>query len=390
MGGNKIPMIAGVLKETYPGERRVALVPGTVHALQKKGFVVHVESGAGFEAGFTDAMYEQEGAVMCSRSDILSKSDVILQIRAVGTNPQSDAEDVKLLKKGAIVIGLMDALTNKDAVETLRAAGVMAFALELVPRISRAQAMDVLSSQANIAGYKAALITADSLPKMFPMMMTAAGTITPAHVLVIGAGVAGLQAIATCNRLGAVVSAYDIRPAVKEQVKSLGAKFVELELETGEAETEGGYAKAMDEDFYRKQRALLAKVVAENDAVITTAAVPGKKAPVLVTGDMVEGMKPGSVIVDMAAETGGNCELTRAGETVEHNGVRIYGPLNLASSIPFHASQMYSKNISNLVLLMVKDEEIKINMEDEIIKESLVVDDGKVVNGRVKESLGIG
>lgn len=383
-------MIAGVLKETYPGERRVALVPGTVNALQKKGFVVHMESGAGFEAGFTDAMYEHEGAVICGRADVLSKSDVILQIRAVGTNPQSDSEDVKLLKKDAIVIGLMDALSNKDAVETLRAAGVKAFALELVPRISRAQAMDVLSSQANIAGYKAALITADSLPKMFPMMMTAAGTITPAHVLVIGAGVAGLQAIATCNRLGAVVSAYDIRPAVKEQVKSLGAKFVELELETGEAETEGGYAKAMDEDFYRKQRALLAKVVAENDAVITTAAVPGKKAPVLVTADMVEGMKPGSVIVDIAAETGGNCELTRAGETVEHNGVRIYGPLNLASSVPFHASQMYSKNISNLVLLMVKDEEIKINMEDEILKESLVVDDGKVVNGRVKESLGIG
>jgi NAD(P) transhydrogenase subunit alpha len=382
-------MIAGVLKETYPGEKRVAVVPATVNTLQKKGFVVHVETGAGFEAGFTDAMYENEGAVMCSRGAVLSKSDVILQIRTVGTNPATDADDVKLLKKGAIVIGVIDALTNREAVETLRSAGVKAFALELVPRISRAQAMDVLSSQANIAGYKAALIAADSLPKMFPMMMTAAGTITPAHVLVIGAGVAGLQAIATCNRLGAVVSAYDIRPAVKEQVKSLGAKFVELELETGDAETAGGYAKAMDEEFYRKQRALLAKVVAENDAVITTAAVPGKKAPVLVTEDMVSGMKPGSVIVDLAAETGGNCELTQAGKTVEHNGVRIIGTVNLVSSVPYHASQMYSRNISNLVLLMVKDEEIKINMEDEILRESLVVEDGKVVNGRVRESLGI-
>ncbi len=383
-------MIAGVLKETYPGERRVAIVPAAVNTLQKKGFVVHVERGAGFEAGFTDAMYEHEGAIISDRSEIISKSDAILQIRVLGTDPTADAGDLKLLKKGAVVIGLMDALTNREAVESLKSAGVTAFALELVPRISRAQAMDVLSSQANIAGYKAALITADSLPKMFPMMMTAAGTITPAHVLVVGAGVAGLQAIATCNRLGAVVSAYDIRPAVKEQVKSLGAKFVELELETGDAETEGGYAKAMDEDFYKKQRALLARVVAENDAVITTAAVPGKKAPVLVTEDMVAGMKPGSVIVDLAAETGGNCELTQAGKTVEHNGVRIYGPVNLASSVPYHASQMYSKNISNLVLLMVKEEEIKINMEDEILKESLVVEDGNVVNGRVRESLGIG
>jgi NAD(P) transhydrogenase subunit alpha len=382
-------MIAGVLKETYPGERRVAIVPAAVNTLQKKGFVVHVERGAGFEAGFTDAMYEHEGAIISGRSEIISKSDAILQIRVLGTDPTADAEDLKLLKKGAVVIGLMDALTNREAVESLKSAGVTAFALELVPRISRAQAMDVLSSQANIAGYKAALITADSLPKMFPMMMTAAGTITPAHVLVVGAGVAGLQAIATCNRLGAVVSAYDIRPAVKEQVKSLGAKFVELELETGDAETEGGYAKAMDEDFYRKQRALLARVVAENDAVITTAAVPGKKAPVLVTEDMVAGMKPGSVIVDLAAETGGNCELTQAGKTVEHNGVRIYGPVNLASSVPYHASQMYSKNISNLVLLMVKEEEIKINMEDEILKESLVAEDGKIVNDRVRESLGI-
>lgn len=367
----------------------MALVPHTVPGLQKKGIVVRVESGAGLEAGFTDKMYEDEGAIIKDRNEVLSKSDVILQIRALGTNPETDAEDIKLLKKDAVVIGVIDALTNKEAVETLASANVKSFALELVPRITRAQSMDVLSSQANIAGYKAALIAADSLPRMFPMMMTAAGTITPARVLVVGAGVAGLQAIATCNRLGAIVSAYDIRPAVKEQVKSLGAKFVELELETEEAEGEGGYAKQMDEDFYRKQQQLMSKVVAENDAVITTAAIPGKKAPVLVTADMVSGMQPGSVIVDLAAETGGNCELTESGKTIEKDGVTIIGPENLPSTVPYHASQMYSKNISNLLLLMVEEEELKIDMEDEIIKESLVTDDGKVVNQRVKESLGL-
>ena len=382
-------MIAGVLKETYPGESRVALVPAHVGSLKKKGFEVYVESGAGFEAGFTDAMYEAEGASVKDRKEVLSKSDVLLQVRALGTDSSSDSEDAGNLKNGAVVIAVMDSLTNKGPVQTLASSGAKAFALELVPRISRAQSMDILSSQANIAGYKAALIAADSLPKMFPMMMTAAGTITPASVLVVGAGVAGLQAIATCNRLGAVVSAYDIRPAVKEQVMSLGAKFVELELETGEAEDKGGYAKAMDEEFYKKQRELLAKVVAETDAVITTAAVPGKKAPILITGEMVSGMKPGSVVVDLAAETGGNCELTEAGRTTEKNGVKIIGPVNIPSSVPFHASQMYSKNITNLLSLMVKDGNIDINLEDEILKESLVTDGGKVVNDRVRESLGI-
>ncbi len=382
-------MIAGVLKETYPGESRVALVPAHIGSLKKKGFEIYIESGAGLDAGFTDAMYEAEGASVKDRKEVLSKSDVLLQVRALGTNSSSDKEDAGNLKNGAIVIAVMDSLTNKGPVETLASSGAKSFALELVPRISRAQSMDVLSSQANIAGYKAALIAADSLPKMFPMMMTAAGTITPASVLVVGAGVAGLQAIATCNRLGAVVSAYDIRPAVKEQVMSLGAKFVELELETGEAEDKGGYAKAMDEEFYKKQRELLAKVVAETDAVITTAAVPGRKAPVLITGDMVAGMKPGSVVVDLAAETGGNCELTEAGQTTEKNGVKIIGPVNIPSSVPFHASQMYSKNITNLLSLMVKDGNIDINLEDEILKESLVTDGGKVVNDRVRESLGI-
>lgn len=382
-------MIIGVPKETYPGERRVAIVPATIPSLQKAGFVVHLEKGAGLEAGFTDDMYEEQGAATSDRAEVLSKAEIILQVRAVGTGNESDAEDLKVLKKGQILIGLIDALTNKDAVQALSEAKVKSFALELVPRITRAQSMDVLSSQANLAGYKAALMAADSMPKIFPMMMTAAGTITPARVLVIGAGVAGLQAIATCNRLGAIVSAYDIRPAVKEQVKSLGAKFVELELETGEAEDKGGYAKEMDEEFYKKQRELMTRVVAENDAVITTASIPGKKAPVLITAEMVSGMSPGSVIIDLAAESGGNCELTKAGETVKKDGVSIIGPVNVPSSIPYHASQMYSKNISNLVLLMVKDEKLEIDLEDEILKDSLVTDDGKVVNERVKESLSL-
>jgi len=382
-------MIVGIPKETFPGERRVAIVPNTVSSLQKAGFVVHVESGAGLEAGFPDKLYEDKGAVISDRAEVFAKADVLLQIRVVGTNPGSDTEDLKALKKGQIVIGIMDALSNANAVRSLASSKVKAFALELVPRITRAQAMDVLSSQANIAGYKSALIAAESLPRMLPMMMTAAGTMTPARILVIGAGVAGLQAIATCNRLGAIVSAYDIRPAVKEQVQSLGAKFVELELDTGESEDKGGYAKAMDEEFYKKQRELMAKVVAESDAVISTAAVPGKKAPILITQEMVEGMRPGSVIVDLAAESGGNCEVTKAGETVDKNGVKVIGPLNVPSSVPFHASQMYAKNIANLLLLMVKEEELSIDLEDEILKESLVTDDGKVVNERVKESLSL-
>ena len=382
-------MIVGVPKETYPGERRVAVVPGSIPSLKNMGFTVHVEKGAGLEAGFTDAVYEDQGAVMTGREDIFGKSDVILQIRAVGTNPETDESDLKALKKDAIVIGLIDALSNKEAVESLASKNVKSFALELVPRITRAQSMDVLSSQANIAGYKAALVAAENLPRMFPMMMTAAGTITPAKVFVVGAGVAGLQAIATCNRLGAVVSAYDVRPAVKEQVKSLGAKFVEFELDTEESEDKGGYAKEMDEEFYKKQREMMSKVLADTDAVITTAAIPGKKAPVLITKEMVEGMEYGSVIIDLAAESGGNCELTEAGKTVVKDGVTIIGLVNVPSTVPYHASQMYAKNITNLLQIMVEEEKININLDDEIIKESLVTDGGSVVNERVKESLGL-
>jgi NAD(P) transhydrogenase subunit alpha len=271
----------------------------------------------------------------------------------------------------------------------LGAEGVTGFAVELIPRITRAQSMDALSSMATIAGYKAVVLAADTLPQLFPMLMTAAGTISAARVFVVGAGVAGLQAIATARRLGAVVEAYDVRPAVKEQVLSLGAKFVELPLEAADAQDKGGYAKAMDEDFYRRQRETMSRVVAQSDVVITTAAVPGKKAPVLITGAMLEAMKPGSVVVDLAAEQGGNCELTRPGETLVHGGVTILGPLNVPSSIPHHASQMYAKNITNFVRPMLKDGALGIDTSDELVRETLVVRDGEVVHPRVRELLGL-
>jgi len=379
-------MIIGVPKETFPGERRVALIPNDIPALVKAGAEVLVQSEAGLSAGYRDGDYEEKGAkVVKAREEIFQKSDVILQVRTLGANPEKGMEDMKLLREGQVVIGFMEPLTAPEPLQELAKQKVVAFALELIPRITRAQSMDVLSSQATVAGYKAALLAADTLPRMFPMMMTAAGTILAARVFVVGAGVAGLQAIATARRLGANVSAYDIRPAVKEQVQSLGAKFVELELETAEAEDKGGYAKAMDEEFYRKQREMMTRVVAESDVVITTAAVPGKKAPILVTEEMIKGMKEGSVIVDLAAERGGNCELTKPGETVQKHGVTIIGAMNLPSTIPYHASQMYSKNITNFLKLMIQDGKLNVDVDDEIIKETMVTRDGQIVNARVKE-----
>ena len=298
--------------------------------------------------------------------------------------------DLKLLRSGQIVLGLLNPLGAPKAAQDLAAKGATSFALELLPRITRAQPMDVLSSMATIAGYKAVLLAASALNKIYPMMITAAGTITPAKVFVVGAGVAGLQAIATARRLGAAVQAYDVRPAVKEQVESLEAKFVELELETEEAETSGGYAKAMGEEFYSRQREMMTRVVAESDVVITTAAIPGKKSPVLITAEMVKGMRPGTVILDMAAEGGGNCELTRPGETVEANGVSIMGPLNLPSTIPYHASQMYSKNVSEFLQNLFKEGKLSLNMEDQIIRDSLLTHEGEVVNPQVRELLGLG
>lgn len=379
-------MIVAALRESFAGERRVALVPASVGPLTKAGWQVRLEAGAGTSAGFTDAQYAERGAEIVSRAEAL-QADCLVQVRTLGANPVAGQHDLANFRSGQIVIGLADPLGNPAAVQQLAATGVTAFALELVPRISRAQAMDVLSSQASIAGYRAVLLAATALGKIFPMMTTAAGTITPAKVLVVGAGVAGLQAIATARRLGAVVSAYDVRPAVKEQVQSLGAKFVELKLAGGEGS--GGYARAMDEEFYRQQRELMLEVVAQQDVVITTAAVPGKQAPTLITAAMVERMQPGSVIVDVAAERGGNCELTQPGETIDSSGVLILGPTNLASEVPQHASQMYAKNITTFLANLVKDGQWHIDTTDEITRDTLLCQNGQVVQSAVRDLLGL-
>ncbi len=382
-------MIVGVVKETFPGERRVALVPDIVPPLKKRGFEVVIESGAGAEAGYLDSVYEGKGAtVLPSRKEVFEKADIIAQIRSYGANPEAGKADLELMKEGQIIVGAAEPLSRPDLIAEMAKTKVNAFGLELIPRTTRAQAMDILSSMATVAGYRASLWAADRLPKFFPMFMTAAGTVAPAKVFIVGVGVAGLQAIATAKRLGAIVSAYDVRPAVKEEVESLGAKFVEMELESGEGE--GGYAREMDEEFYRKQRELMIKVVAENDVVITTAAVPGRKAPILVTEEMVKGMAPGSVIVDLAAERGGNCELTKVDEIVEKHGVTIIGPSNIPSTLPFHASQMFSKNIFNFLSnMLTKDKEKKFDLEqeDDILAGTWMTKNGEVVHEAVKEAL---
>jgi len=383
-------MRIGVLKETFAGERRVALVPGVLASLKKAGCDVVIESGAGSAAGFPDKDYADKGATIVTRADVLGTSDILLMVRTPGANPEAGAADIAGMKKDQVVIGTAEPLSAGTMIPALATAGVTTFALELVPRITRAQSMDVLSSQATIAGYRAVLLAATHLPRMFPMLMTAAGTIAPAKVLIVGAGVAGLQAIATARRLGAKVSAYDVRPAVKEQINSLGAVFVELPLETAGAEDKGGYAKAQSEDFLRKQRELLGRVVAEQDVVITTAAVPGAKSPVIVTAEMVAAMAPGSVIVDLAAERGGNCALTKADQTVvTDNGVVILGPLNVPSTIPYHASQMFAKNITTFLLSMVKKGELTIDLADEVLRDSLITRGGEVVHPRVRQAHGL-
>lgn len=383
-------MIVGVLKETYPGEHRVALVPAVLPSLKKGGMDVIVESKAGEQAGYPDSAYiEKGGSIASSRAQVFEKADCIVQVRLLGANLAEGQSDLAGFRKGQMLIGMAEALTAPQSVQDLASREVTAFALELMPRITRAQSMDILSSMGTVAGYKAVLIAASSLPKMFPMLMTAAGTVTPAKVLIIGAGVAGLQAISVAKRLGAAVEAYDIRPAVKEQILSLGAKFVELPLETGAAEDKGGYAKAQDETFYKKQRELLGKVIAASDVVISTAAVPGKKAPILITADMVGAMASGSVIVDLAAERGGNCELTKPGHTVVVHGVTIHGPENLSSTVPFHASQMYAKNVATFLLHLVKKGEIQLDMNDEITKETMMTRNGEVVHPRIRETLGL-
>jgi NAD(P) transhydrogenase subunit alpha len=383
-------MIVGVVRESYPGERRVALVPSVVPNLTKAGMQVEVEAGAGQEAGYPDAEYAAKGAVIVNgRAEVFARADIIVQVLGYGANDRTGAADVALLRPGQTLIGFLRPLGSAETVQQIAARGVTAFSVELMPRTTRAQSMDALSSMGTISGYKAVVLAADTLPRIFPMLTTAAGTITPGRVLIIGVGVAGLQAIATARRLGAVVSAYDLRPAVKEQVHSLGARFVELPIEAKDAQDAGGYAKAQGEEFYKKQRELLGKAVAENDIVITAAVIPGKKSPVLVTKDMVAQMAPGSVIVDLAAERGGNCELTKPGETITAHGVTIIGQINLAGSVPYHASQLYSKNLAAFLLYLVKDGKLQLNLDDEIVRDTLVTQNGEVVNARVREFLAM-
>jgi NAD(P) transhydrogenase subunit alpha len=380
-------MLVGVPRERFPGERRVAIVPASVPGLLKANLQVLVESGAGQSAGYPDAQYAERGADITPSRESIGKADVLLTVRAAGADAAADGAGPQALRPGQAVVGLADPLGEPQAVARWAGRGITLFALELLPRITRAQGMDVLSSMATVAGYRAVLLAAAALPRMFPLLMTAAGTLTPARVLVVGAGVAGLQAISTARRLGAVVSAYDVRPAVKEQVQSLGAKFIEMPLETGSTEGAGGYARQMDEDFYRRQRELMTRVVAESDVVIATAVVPGKKAPLLITGEMVAAMPPGSVVVDLAAERGGNCALTRPGQSVVEHGVTILGPTNLPAEVPYHASQMYSKNIATFLLHVVRDGQLLLDLSDPIVNETLVARDGQVVHPRVRELL---
>jgi len=371
----------GVLKETLAGERRVAITPKVIDVLTKAGAEVLVEAGAGLESGYPDDDYIAKGAKIApSAAAVAEASQILLTVRVPAPGG--------LVRAGQIVIGMADPLSDPQLAGQYAQAGATLFSLELVPRITRAQSMDVLSSMASIAGYKAVLIAASALPRLFPMMSTAAGTVPPARVLVIGAGVAGLQAIATARRLGAVVSGYDVRAAVKEQIESLGAKFVSITLGAS-GEGQGGYARALTEEEIRSQREQMSAVLKEQDVVITTAAVPGRKAPILVTRDMVYVMNPGSVVVDLAAERGGNCELTCAGETIVDHGVTIIGPVNLPATVPNHASQMYGRNIVTFLKnMMTKEGALNIDVSDEITRDSLVVRDGAIVNTRVQELLG--
>ena len=379
-------MIVGVPRESYPEERRVALAPGSVPQLRKAGLGVVVETGAGIAAGYPDAEYAAKGAsIAAERAEVFHTADVLVQVLCYGSNDKTGQADVPLYRPGQTLVGFLRPLGSLETIQEIAARGVTAFSVELMPRSTRAQSMDALSSMATICGYKAVVLAADTLPRLFPMLTTAAGTITPARVFVIGAGVAGLQAIAAARRLGAVASAYDLRPAAKEQVQSLGGRFVELPIEAQDAEDARGYARAQDENFYRRQRELLGSVVADSDVVISAAVIPGKNPPILVTKEMVASMAPGSVIVDLASERGGNCELTKPGEITVAHGVTIIGRLNLASSVPYHASQMYSRNVTAFLLHLIKDSKMSLDLNDEIVSETLLTKDGQVVNARVRE-----
>ena len=379
-------MIVGVPRESFPGERRVALVPAAIPNLTKAGLEVVVQAGAGAGAGYPDADYIAKGAkIAADRAEVFRAADIVVQILCYGSNDKTGKADVPLFRRGQVLIGFLRPLGSIETLQEIASKGETSFSVELIPRTTRAQSMDVLSSMATICGYKAVVLAADTSPRIFPMLTTAAGTITPARVFVIGAGVAGLQAIATARRLGAVASAYDLRPAAKEQVQSLGGRFVELPIEAKDAEDARGYARAQDETFYNRQRELLGRVVVESDVVISAAVIPGKKPPILVTKEMVAGMAPGSVIVDLAGERGGNCELTRPGEIVVEHGVTIIGWFNLASTVPYHASQMYARNVSAFLLHLVRDGKLQPNLEDEIVRETLLTRGGEVVNPRIRE-----
>lgn len=373
-------MIGGVLRETEEGERRVALVPESIQKVTQLS--IEVEHDAGEEAGFPDASYSAAGAKVAENAKALCRDvDLIMKVR-----PPSPAEAAQF-KEGSALVSYLYPLNNLEAMRKLAERGVTAFALDLMPRISRAQAMDTLSSQATLAGYKAVMLAADMLPKIFPLMMTAAGTIAPARVFVLGAGVSGLQAIATSHRLGAVVEAYDVRPTVKEQIESLGARFVQLPIDAKDSQTSGGYAKAQSEEFYRKQQELLAEHTKTSDVVIATALVPGKKAPLLISEDAVKGMRPGSVVVDLAAEQGGNCALTEPGKTVVKHGVVIMGPLNVPSSMAPQASQLFSRNVAAYIGAIVKEGRLNLDVNDQLVKDPMVIAKGEVVYGPLKEAL---
>src|SRR5881392_3460127 len=384
LGGNF--MIVGVPRETFPEERRVALVPLVVPNLTKAGFEVVIEAGAGSSAGYPDGEYTAKGAkIVSARAEVFRAADIVVQILCYGSNDRTGKADVPLFRSGQVLIGFLRPLGSIETIQEIAAKGVTSFSVELMPRTTRAQSMDALSSMATVCGYKSVVLAADKLPRIFPMLTTAAGTITPARVFIIGAGVAGLQAISTARRLGAVASAYDLRPAAKEQVQSLGGRFVELPIEAKDAEDARGYARPQDETFYKRQRELLAKAVADSDVVITAAVIPGKKPPVLVTKEMVASMAPGSVIVDLASERGGNCELTKPGEVTIEHGVTIIGYFNLATGMPYHASQMYARNLTAFLQHLVKDGKLQLNLDDEIVRETLLTRDEEVVNARVRE-----
>jgi len=380
LSASKIASVVGIPQETATGERRVSMVPDTLSRL--KDVSVLVQHGAGESAGFADSAYIEKGACIApDAASLYGQSDIVLKVQ--GPSPR----EAELLKEGSALISALFPVSNLETVSRLAARRATVFAMELMPRISRAQSMDVLSSQATVSGYKAVMIAADSLPKLFPMLMTAAGTISPARVLVMGAGVAGLQAIATARRLGALVEAYDVRPVVKEQVMSLGAKFVELPLEVKDAQTSGGYAKAQSEEFYRRQQELLTERIRASDVVITTAQVPGQKAPLLVAEEAVRGMRPGSVIVDLAAEQGGNCGATEPGKSVVKYGVTIHGPINVPSMMAAQASQLYSKNIASFLSVVMKDGLLNIDLKDEIVRGTLVVNKGEILHEPTKNAL---